>query len=373
MKSTPPSPSHQALSRDLERFRPYSGDPLLVGLFNIFGFRPFLIVGCYTFIGLGGVIALAVASGVATPTSPTLVELFEDTGELLNLGLIVPLGALLVFNFYNQFTQAVQRLMEDGVLVFTSIADRQSFLEELEDRLSKAWFAPVALAASLAINVWILVTLKNHWNSLDHGLVAIWFRFLSCINYYMVFMMLLKGVATTRAIRWIFRSDIILQPIHPDRCGGLQPLGAISGSLNVFLALLTSYITVLVEIEGIPLSHPGFLTSVLIFLLLATYLFIAPIAGIHVRMKEMRRGIQISLNREFQQCFQQVYQNLSQRTEVHIDSLHRLDTLEKLNRVAAKIPVWPIDMETVLKFFAVVGVPTLIGLTKTFLLPLFGI
>ncbi|TNE49317.1 MAG: hypothetical protein EP343_12440 [Deltaproteobacteria bacterium] len=372
MLQQPSYPTQDELDRDLRNFRPYRGDPLLSGLLQTIGYHPLWIAGCYTLLGLGGVILLTLAAGTTYPHSPRVVELLEDTGELVNLGVMVPIGAFLVLHFYHQFTRAIRTLMEDGVLLFSSGNERREFLIELESRLYRPWFALVSAMLSLAVNVWILLSLKNHWNSLDQGFVAIWFRFLSFINYYMVFMMLLKGVATTRAIRWIFKSDIVLQPIHPDRCAGLQPLGAISGSLNVFLALLTSYITVLVELEGVSLAHPAFLIPVSIFAVLATYLFVAPISAIHHRMKAMRREIQISLNHEFQKSFQQVHQRLSHRQDIDVGNLQRLDALEKLHTIAARMPVWPIDMETVIKFFAVVGVPTLLGLAKTFLLPLFA-
>jgi len=353
----------------LASFDPAVGDYILRGAVKVFGHRPMLIAFAYLVVSLGGIVLLSFMQNVALPSENGVVELFEDYGNLINFGIIVPMGILLVFNFYRQLKIGFAQIIEDGVLSFPDEVSKEVFFEDIQRRLNKKWFFFLALLLAAGLNVWIALNLSGYWNSLEYGLPGIWFRICATLNFYMVFYILIKGVATSRMIRLIFEEKVELQPLHPDRCSGLHPLGSVSGAINLFLSLLTLYLTVLVFIDGIPLSDIRFLVVLGIFGSLATYLFFAPLIGANRRMRAQKRLVQTALNREFQKSYNIVAHALTTGEPAPQEALTRLESLEKLYQISVRTPTWPVQMDALIKFFAVVGIPAIMGFAKTFILP----
>lgn len=166
--------------------------------------------------------------------------------------------------------------------------------------------------------------------------------------------------------------EIRVQPNHPDQCGGLKPLG----DLCLFIALLVLMPAIFFSVWGFATTFfqtgggiynqlwSGLLRQWLVLLIvLALVAFLWPLYSIHTQMQKQRREIQAELD------------NLAERinelsTELRTEAYkltpeqgeEKLKSLEFMRRVyqeSARIPVWPIDWQTLLKFSGAQAVPIL--------------
>lgn len=328
--------------------------------------NPLLLIVTYTGLAWGGTILFAYLHGSAVPTDNNYLELFEDFPNLINFAIIVPVGVFLVLHFYRKVELGFRQIVADGIILFDSESAAASrFLQDLDSAVNRRWFFWLSLGVALAFNATYLFRKEDAWNDLGGGLPSWWFRLFSTLNYYMMCNIGLKGFVIVARMRRLFEHRVVLQPLHPDGCGGLRALGGISLALNYFVSLVAAYISVLAFVTRTPVAHPLFVPIVLAYFGIACYFFFVPLARAHDLMEREKNLILSALNKEFQQSYNRISSELS-RHGISLADAQKIEVLERLYRIASRMPVWPMDTRIVVQFLGTVALPLLVGVTVAF-------
>jgi len=277
-------------------------------------------------------------------------------GTLITFGALLPVGIFLVLRLYEKLHDGFTRLVADRVIRFPDEKRGEEYLGELDHSINRPWFFWASLLGSLAGNaVWLWLLPEGDWKRLDSGPAAWWFRVFVVVNIYAILIVLLKGVVAVRRMRAIFQMNVVLQPLHPDGCGGLRYLGDMSIALNYFLGLIALFIW-LKAFQTDLTTNVWFIVMMTAFAPLALYLFAAPLAGAHDLMAREKAGILRELNLDFQRTYDEVRAGL-QGTGIPLDSAQKLQALDHLHRVASRMPVWPYDIRIAMQLVGTIVVP----------------
>ncbi len=170
-----------------------------------------------------------------------------------------------------------------------------------------------------------------------------------------------------------------IQPKHPDRSGGLRPLGDLCLT-SAFLILVPVIILSIWVVVG---SQPGFevytLWSdifrkwLLVLSAVSVFVFFRPLYHIHQQMVKQRREIQHELD-EVSRRMEGILLELRTKAD-SIDpeeATKQLKTVEFLGEIHdeyGRIPTWPFDWNIIIKFAAAEAVPVLsfIGVSQPIL------
>lgn len=200
----------------------------------------------------------------------------------------------------------------------------------------------------------------------QNATVAGWFIIpLTFCLYYLITMCLLRIIGTFIVLNNYFKHPPNIQPLHPDCCGGLSPLGKLSMKLNLgaFIFGIVAVIAVIVNIRppnDMPIFHPLNLLLITGYLVGASIAFFLPLFAAHHAMKESKyRVIQI-INQNYQRVNDELMKVLQSSKNVDSKTIDELDSLKNLHDIAFRMPVYPLNFQTVSSFFGSICAPLLI-------------
>jgi hypothetical protein len=179
------------------------------------------------------------------------------------------------------------------------------------------------------------------------------------------------------------RFELQVQPRHPDKCGGLKPLGDWCMAIAFLLLLPAFYFSFWgIAITFFPSSQTqvaadlwgGWYQQLLVVLCIgALFLFVQPLYSIHLEMEKRRREIQAELD-ELSHKIDEIMLELRTKADTLTpeQGKQRLETIEFMQKVheqSKQIPTWPFDADNLRRFgiAQVVPVLSLIGTTKPFI------
>jgi len=163
--------------------------------------------------------------------------------------------------------------------------------------------------------------------------------------------------------------DLRVQPRHPDRSGGLKPVGDLCLT-NAFLLLVPAF---LLSTWVVASTQPGmelyslwsglFKKGLVLLSVAAAFLFFRPLYHIHRQMQKRRQEIQSDLDE-----LSGKIEGIALKLRAEADTLapdegaRRLDELrflEKVYQESSQSPTWPFDWNMVLKFATAEAIPIL--------------
>jgi hypothetical protein len=177
--------------------------------------------------------------------------------------------------------------------------------------------------------------------------------------------MLATGVTIFRLDK---RFDVFPRYKHPDKCGGLGPLGDIclynAKIVGVWGALLSIWL-ILGESYNISFYAPIFYVMLFLLLIIATISFFLPLWGVHQAMLEKKE--------ESEKKLDQIARNINALAQINLNSAYKLDLksdnissdLDRLRKIYEdnlNYPVWPFNMHILIALATSQIVP-LLGLT----------
>jgi hypothetical protein len=329
-----------------------------------------------------------------------LLDLFLFRGRLLLLDLTrltsylsVAVAAMFFVQLYDRVPATLRALWDRRVLFTDGTPARPEvyagFIQASERSLNHraAWLAGgVALAIGAAV-VWY-----GDPPQLDQ--LDIWIRVgLSSLSYFMDGVALWRLLAVGYMVMRLAREfELVVQPAHPDKSGGLQPLGDlcfanarvllgpvvfIAGMLIALQSpeLLTAYPTLNEQAAPYaPLFQRGIIQGVLLLLLLAELVaFFLPLYDIHQDMllQRQRHHQRLDALTRRMSAINQELLELPQGLEAG-EAQKRLDQLKWMRQVYEenrRCPTWPFDRDIALKLTTSQVVPllSLTGLGKPLL------
>jgi len=176
------------------------------------------------------------------------------------------------------------------------------------------------------------------------------------------------------------RFDVVVQPSHPDRCGGLKSWGDFCFNMTlpvviggIFLAIFglghsfLQSLGVIYSKEAVPVLNAAL---ILVVVPLTSISFYAPISGLHARMVQIEKAFEDQYAKQATGLEEQIKINLDD-TERLADARRAAEELEVLRALMPKdftYPEWPFDRSVPVKLFA----SPVLSLSLQFLVGLFS-
>jgi len=164
-----------------------------------------------------------------------------------------------------------------------------------------------------------------------------------------------------------------LQPLNPDKSAGLHPLGKLSFYISRIIltfGLYVSYIISLGLARKTLYSSTLFIVIIMmiIYLSLSIFLFFYPILSAHNLMMKVKDNLLDKLSAKLGVMYSKMYDDLA-NTESKFDSEQttQLLNLRELYLEAGKMPVWPFDTDTLLRFIGSVVSPIFLLIIEVFI------
>ena len=162
--------------------------------------------------------------------------------------------------------------------------------------------------------------------------------------------------------------NFVLQPSHPDRCGGLKFLGnfCLGIALPILMvAIIVAILSIGSVLHPFPLSPETASATTLVsvalvlcILPLATYAFFAPLWNVHGQMVEKKEAYADKFASRFAKLEQQMWGLLDKgalsKAKVTKEEMELLQALHPDN---IQYPRWPFDQSILLKFLTPQIVP----------------
>jgi hypothetical protein len=274
------------------------------------------------------------------------------------------------------------------------------FLAEFEEKLSYR----IPLFLSSIIEVIILVVLQRSrlfpiiFLPENYPVSALTLNFLTIfvpmtIAGYMISVAVWKCFITGYFVhRFSNIFEITVQPSHPDKAGGLKPLGDLIFSMaliTIVASLALSILTIASQINNtiykilisayLPSSQvqaPFYLYStewlakgsLAVAIILSFVVFVLPIISTHRRMRSEKINLLSSLTEvgnkitELEKQIKKVNLDYKKRNEAFAE----IASLSKIYELANKTPVWPFDRDILIKFFTpqVISLLSLLGIIQ---------
>ena len=169
------------------------------------------------------------------------------------------------------------------------------------------------------------------------------------VLYFFVVVMIYKSILLVHFLRKLHNTfDFQIRPLHPDKCGGLKPVGDFCIAINyivfIFFIVIVAFYT-LPHGEGLNLS---LYFGLPLYIFFAMFFFFYPLWPIHDSMKTQKS-------------------DLSRKPDEELDSDYREMLDDIIDKGGAnKIPTWPFKVSGVALFLIAVFVPVLSVIAITF-------
>jgi hypothetical protein len=226
------------------------------------------------------------------------------------------------------------------------------------------------IGASIAYLNYSLFKPGQHWmfDRNTGALLGVGYVFMFCLFlfYALIVIYVYRNIALSLLLRDIVRhSRLQLLPCHPDRCGGLRPVGRL-GLRNQYALSIFGVNVVLMawgmihDIGAQGGIHDSLyvlmIAGVIAYLILGPIVFLAPLlpfrTGMQANKAELRSEIVQCLRTESERLRKQLL-----KATVTKEDEELIERLRKMCTAIEELPVWPFDPGTVRKFMTAYVIP----------------
>lgn len=239
-----------------------------------------------------------------------------------------------------------------------------SFIAEIHTLFGRWWWSAVSLAVAASATFILLLpgylarmNRQDSWSMADPlnlTLSLLW----ALINIYSVVLLFTHCVLSIYWFSRLFTNfTVYVRPLHPDRAGGLSPLGNFSLALN-YIVTLIGLMLVTTPITRHYLAHGMFrfrwtsdiLVGLGIYVMAAPIVFFAPLSVTHSAMKNAKGQLLLQIAQRFEAEYINVQNALDDDISGLESSLKILKELQSLHEVTSEFPVWPFNLENIVRF-----------------------
>jgi len=361
-------PTHPVKKKLIEEFKPYKTDIVFQGLSAIAGRNPVMIsliyfLLSYVFLQL---IGLSTGQFYGKNGAPPMYTVFVDN---LNLAFLAPLGAGLLCYLYKMICQCFKYITDERLIEKSEEINYQSFINKL-DKLYNSRIA-ITISASLSIIInsynYLFKPTTATWLGLHSGISGAYGRFFVTINYFMILLIIYKCIVTVWGLyKLLSKYTLRVQPMHPDSCGGLRPIGSLAIAVNYFIGVVLIFISLLFFFDEYARNQAIYPILFILFYALAPFLLFFTLSKANRRMREMKA---VSLKR-LANTFDHYYRKLDSSGDSNLYDTSTADEITKiydLYNIVEKMPVWPFDIRSLVRFFTTITLPAFIFLIQQLL------
>ena len=184
------------------------------------------------------------------------------------------------------------------------------------------------------------------WFFLIVQIGAFWFVLTQQFVRMLVGIGLLAGYAKKAVIR--------INPLHPDRVGGLKPIARVGMQNQIIVAIVgvnVGSIFVVLQMLGKGASIWIGVIAALAYLIVAPVVFVGPLVPFRPHMLEGKNKYLRRIGDQFRDDLDSTLRQLNDDSS-SVVKLEKLERLGGIHERIAKLPEWPLDTRTVRKFSA---------------------
>jgi len=376
-------------------------DPFSHIFFEQWGYKGVLFFTTFPFILL---IFISLAKGTFFEISIACqlgLDEFPFVKDLPFWGLmvIVVSTASLLYSLFKSAPISFQRLIDRQVLLENKeekTSPYQTILSEFENKANDVqktfifgfiflvlYLGPIAITTQTQNLDFIA------WTDFFYFPIA-WYSMQAVFSFYVFFVgvVMWKIYVLMSLMRTLFNEKFCkekgivlnLQPINPDKCAGLYPLGALSFKLSQVLLAFGFFV---VFIFTLALIQPqsmfwtwimGGIYALIIYVPLASFFFFYPLSSAHNLMLNEKNRLLDQLSAQLGVLYTKLLYDLAQKgSNVDKDEIEKHLLIRQLYSEAEKMPLWPFDTETLLKFSMSVIFPLSLVVAEAILLFVFNV
>ncbi|MFN6499686.1 MAG: hypothetical protein RMX65_022205 [Nostoc sp. DedQUE01] len=324
-------------------------------------------------VGLG-ILSIVITSGVyliAATVSKTLIlhekhlGLLQDWFAWVWICLLNPV----IFGYYLWSFKAFYRLiqyLEKSDIVDTTEAEIKLVLLSYQ----KSWRQFLALGTAIAFGIWYFSVQKDvyNWTGSDGGIPAL----TGAINAVAIFYAGAVLVLNLTTNVWLLHEllgnkQLKINPLHPDRCGGLSQLSQYSLNTAYLAAIIGSMITLSKYqfiSQGIAQEYWYFNFIILLYIPISLICFFGPLLAARKGMRKAKEELLGDIAKQFQADYVQIQKSLSSDAEALKKETAKLQELRSLYTLTNEFPVWPFDVTTFRQYLLSVVTPLVPVLLK---------
>jgi hypothetical protein len=205
----------------------------------------------------------------------------------------------------------------------------------------------------------------GYWIGTEH-LLPVGFVYLFCIFlfYSLLPIYVLRSFATSVFLRdLVAHAEIRMLPFHPDKSGGLRPVGRLGlrnqyaltvCGVNLVLLLFVSnrYLNVPLPLHGLMVAAGA------AYVILGALVFIGPLLPFRAAMLRTKTDLMSEVAQRLRIELQRLRKQLV-AGQITKEDEELIDRLRKISAVFNELPVWPFDAETLRKFLTAYVIPVL--------------
>jgi hypothetical protein len=274
-----------------------------------------------------------------------------------------------IFGYYLWSVKAISHLiqyLEQSDIVDTSEAEINLVLFPYQN----PWRKFLALGAGVAFGIWYLNVQQNvyNWTGSDGGLPALTGAINGVAILYTAGMLTLTLITNVWVLHKLLGSKKLnINPLHPDRCGGLSPLSQYSLNTAYLAAIVGMMITLSnyqFITQGIAQKYWYFNLIILLYIPISLVCFFGPLLAARKGMKNAKEQLLGEIAKQFQTDYGRVHTNLGGDVEVLKKESAKLQELRSLYTLTNEFPVWPFDVTTFRQYLLSVITPLIPLLIK---------
>lgn len=184
------------------------------------------------------------------------------------------------------------------------------------------------------------------------------------IFYALLMAYIVRSVAMALLLKGVAKWKISIQPLHPDGCGGLQPLGRIGLRNQYALTILGINIAVLAAtLHKQPSLELAIVVPALaIYLIFGPIIFLGPLLPFRRVMGDRRRDMMQEIAAPLDAKFDSIKEEARVTGAVSKQELDALERLRAIGKAVGELPIWPFDARTMRVFATAYVIPILLAI-----------
>lgn len=298
---------------------------------------------------------------------------FNDYNFMNSLLVAIPLMVTFYFLIEDFVEDCVEGLVKNrvfGAPLQKSYKTVSDLLNAMAADLSSRRWSWIAFGLSL---LFVVVAAPSHrgimsWRA-RNTVAFVSMEILWIVSTWFTAVMLLRTVVAIAWINRLFHAfQVRVRPLHPDKSGGLAPLGTFAVRLGYIVSAI-GFIMAINQLTTQYLYAATFAAQNKIilaagwglYLLIAPVAFFAPIGAAHEAMLQAKRRELLLFAREFEKEYRKVRGKISKFSYQEVkEVLNKLEEVNRLYNIANAFPVWPFQVDKVRQFAASVISPFLL-------------
>lgn len=168
---------------------------------------------------------------------------------------------------------------------------------------------------------------------------------------------------------WIFhqvlrnnnvKNNVKINPLHPDRCGGLRPLSDYSLNTTYLIAFFGVLVGVII-LSTISNNQSNWHVYLLIplYMILSVTCFFGPLWTAHSSMKNSKEELLNKIAEQFQTDYSNTHLTLDDDAEKLARKIKKIEQLEQFYNMTDAFPVWPFDVRNFRRYLLTLPSPVI--------------